>query len=93
MMLEPTQPLSIARNVVTAGRTSISIPFEEPRQAHRLADPEVGDTLLVVTALGPRAASSRPRTSSNSARSRPPTASWSSRSPTTSRPSCRPTRS
>ena len=29
------------------------IPFEEPRQLHRLTDPDVGDTLLVVTALGP----------------------------------------
>ena len=35
------------------GRASITIPFDEPRQLHRLADPEIGDTLLVVTALGP----------------------------------------
>ena len=37
----------------SGGRTSVSIPFQEPRQLHRLADAEVGDTLLVVTALGP----------------------------------------
>jgi tetratricopeptide (TPR) repeat protein len=50
-VLEPTQPLSITRNLGT--RTSASIPFNEPKQLHRLIDPEVGDTLLVVTALGP----------------------------------------
>jgi hypothetical protein len=33
----------------------VTIPFNDPRQLHRLADAEVGDTLLVVTALGPRA--------------------------------------
>jgi tetratricopeptide (TPR) repeat protein len=35
------------------GRASISIPLQEPHQVHRLVDAEVGDTLLVVTALGP----------------------------------------
>ena len=37
----------------SGGRASVSIPFQEPRQLHRLVDTEVGDTLLVVTALGP----------------------------------------
>ena len=53
MMLEPTQPLGMVRLMQGGGRTSVSIPFQEPRQLHRLSDAEVGDTLLVVTALGP----------------------------------------
>jgi len=53
MMLEPTQPLGTVRLVQAGGRASVTIPFNDPRQFHRLADAEVGDTLLVVTALGP----------------------------------------
>jgi len=53
MMLEPTQPLGTVRLVQAGGRASVTIPFNDPRQLHRLADADVGDTLLVVTALGP----------------------------------------
>lgn len=53
MMLEPTQPLGMVRVVQPGGRASVTIPFEQPQQLHRLADQEVGDTLFVVTALGP----------------------------------------
>ena len=53
MMLEPTQPLGTVRLVQAGGRASVTIPFNDPRQLHRIADTEVGDTLLVVTALGP----------------------------------------
>ena len=53
MMLEPTQPLSVVRVVQDGGRASVAIPFDAPSQLHRLSDAEVGDTLLVVTALGP----------------------------------------
>ena len=53
LMLEPTQPLNVVRFVQTGGRASLTIPFDKPAQLHRLADEEVGDTLLVVTALGP----------------------------------------
>ena len=49
----PTRPLGIARNIVGTSRASITIPFDDPRKLHRLADPDIGDTLLVVTALGP----------------------------------------
>jgi tetratricopeptide (TPR) repeat protein len=52
-IVEPTKPVSIARSIVGKGRASITIPFIEPRKLHRIADPEVGDALLVVTALGP----------------------------------------
>src|SRR5947209_2317412 len=53
MMLEPTQPLSVVRVMQGGGRASVTIPFDGPSQLHRIADAEVGDTLLVVTALGP----------------------------------------
>ncbi len=51
--LEPTRPLGVTRNVVGAPRATAIIPFEDPRTIHRLSDPEVGDTIVVVTALGP----------------------------------------
>jgi hypothetical protein len=47
------KPITIARNVVTSTRTSISIPFEQPHKAHWLSDPDIGDKLLVVTGSGP----------------------------------------
>lgn len=53
VMLEPTQPLNVVRVVQLGGRASVTIPFDQPAQLHRLSDPDVGDTLLVVTALGP----------------------------------------
>src|SRR5262249_41946496 len=52
-VLEPTRPLAISRNVIGAARASIIVPFDDPRGPHRIADPEAGDTLLVVTALAP----------------------------------------
>jgi tetratricopeptide (TPR) repeat protein len=51
--LEPTRPLGTLRNMGGSARASVSIPFDRPSQLHRLADPEVGDTLMVVTALAP----------------------------------------
>src|SRR4051794_8893000 len=53
MMLEPTQPLGVIRVVQPGGRASATIPFDQPGQLHRVADDDIGDTLLVVTALGP----------------------------------------
>ena len=52
-VLEATRPLAISRNVLGTARASITIPFDDPRQLHRLEDPDAGDTLMVVTALGP----------------------------------------
>lgn len=52
-VVDPTRPLGIARSIIGPGRSSVTVPFEEPRQLHRIADPEIGDTVLVVTALGP----------------------------------------
>ncbi len=53
VVMEPTRPLAVARNVVGVPHATASIPFADPSMLHRLADPEVGDTLLVVTGLGP----------------------------------------
>ena len=52
-VVEATRPLAINRNVLGAARSSISIPFDDPRNVHRLEDPDAGDLLLVATALGP----------------------------------------
>jgi tetratricopeptide (TPR) repeat protein len=49
----PTRPLMLTRSIVGPTRSTVIIPFEEPRQLHRVTDPDIGDTLLVVTALGP----------------------------------------
>jgi tetratricopeptide (TPR) repeat protein len=51
--LEPTRPLGTLRNMSGSARASVSIPFDRPSQLHRLADADIGDTLLVVTALSP----------------------------------------
>ncbi len=52
-IVEPTRPLGIARNVAGSARATATIPFEQPRKLFRVADPDIGDTLLVVTALAP----------------------------------------
>ena len=49
----PSRPLAIARNIVSKNRASISIPFDHPAKVHSLTDNDIGDRLLVVTALGP----------------------------------------
>jgi tetratricopeptide (TPR) repeat protein len=49
----PSRPLGIARSIVGKGRSSIAIPFEDGRKLHRINDPDIGDRLIVVTALGP----------------------------------------
>ncbi len=51
--LEPTRPLGTLRNMSGSERANVAIPFDQPAQLHRLNDPDIGDTLLVVTALGP----------------------------------------
>ena len=50
---EPTRSLAVSRNGAGAPRASIAVALNDPRHLHRLEDPEAGDTLLVVTALGP----------------------------------------
>jgi tetratricopeptide (TPR) repeat protein len=52
-VLEPPHPLEATRNILGANRASISVAFNDPQRVHRLADPDIGDKLLVVTAFGP----------------------------------------
>ena len=52
-LVQPPQPLLIARSVVGRERANIAIPFEKASAVHRLRDPEIGDRLVVITALAP----------------------------------------
>jgi tetratricopeptide (TPR) repeat protein len=61
LILDPTRPLAISRAATASPKASAVVPFDAPRQLHRLADPEVGDALLVVTALGPPRGFLRPQ--------------------------------
>jgi tetratricopeptide (TPR) repeat protein len=47
--------------MVNAARPSIAIPLENARELHRIADPDMGDSLLVVTAPGPARGFIRPQ--------------------------------
>jgi tetratricopeptide (TPR) repeat protein len=49
----PTQPLTITRTLVGKNRASISVAIDRPAALHNLRDPEIGDRLMVVTALAP----------------------------------------
>ena len=53
LVLDPTRPLAIVRNATSNGRTAALVPFDDPRTVYRLTDPDVGDTIYAVTALGP----------------------------------------
>ncbi|MFL6973488.1 MAG: tetratricopeptide repeat protein [Xanthobacteraceae bacterium] len=53
IMLDRTTPLTINRASVGANRAVGLVPFDQPSRTHRISDPEIGDMLLVVTALGP----------------------------------------
>jgi len=48
-----TRPLAVARSIVGKNRASIAVPFEGPSAIHNVKDPDVGDRLMVITALGP----------------------------------------
>jgi tetratricopeptide (TPR) repeat protein len=48
-----TKPLTVARSIVGKNRASLAIPFDDPRAIHDVTDPDIGDRLFIVTALGP----------------------------------------
>ncbi len=52
-VLDPPRALELTRNVVGHNRSTVTIAFERPQRLHRIADPEVGDQLFVVTAAPP----------------------------------------
>jgi tetratricopeptide (TPR) repeat protein len=49
----PTRPLVVARAVAGKDRASIAIPFDAAQKIHTIKDPDIGDKLIVITALGP----------------------------------------
>jgi tetratricopeptide (TPR) repeat protein len=52
-MVRPPQPLMMMRNASAPNRGNIAIPFDEPSALHEVRDPEIGDRLIVITALAP----------------------------------------
>lgn len=53
MIVEPSRPLSIERNVRSDGGSVLRIPFQKPQNVRTLTDPFVGDTIVAVTGFGP----------------------------------------
>ncbi len=49
----PTAALAIARTVLSKGKSTIVIPFNNAHQIHTITDPDLGDRLMIVTALAP----------------------------------------
>ena len=49
----PTQPIAAIRNIAEPSLASVTVPLPKAGQLHRFVDPDVGDTLLVVTAMPP----------------------------------------
>ena len=50
---EPSIPLAVSRSMSDTARPTIVVSLEDARELHRIADPDTGDSLLVVTALAP----------------------------------------
>jgi len=51
--IDNKRALDITRNLIGPNRSSVTIPFDAPHRLHRIADPEAGDDLVVVTAFAP----------------------------------------
>lgn len=49
----PTQPLSVSRSILGKSQASVAVPFDGPGRLHVLKDRDIGDSLMVVTGLGP----------------------------------------
>jgi tetratricopeptide (TPR) repeat protein len=52
-MRAPAQPLVALRNVTDPAHANVTVPLSKTGLLHRLADPDAGDTIMVVTALPP----------------------------------------
>ncbi len=52
-IIAPTRALTVVRNGSTPSQATATVQIADPHQVHRLADPEAGDDLWVVTALAP----------------------------------------
>ena len=49
----PTQPLSVSRSILGKSQATIAVPFDGPGRLHVLKDRDIGDSLMVITGLGP----------------------------------------
>jgi tetratricopeptide (TPR) repeat protein len=49
----PSQPISILRSIIADKRASVQVPLDDVQKVRRISDPDVGDDIMVVTALGP----------------------------------------
>ncbi len=52
-IISPTQALSVIRNGSKPSQATATVLIADPHRVHRLADPDAGDNLWVVTALAP----------------------------------------
>ena len=66
---DPTRALDITRNLVGQNCASVTVNFEHAHRLHRIRDPDVGDTLWVVTGFAPVRGLSTSMISSNFTRS------------------------
>jgi tetratricopeptide (TPR) repeat protein len=52
-IIDPTRSLDVSRNLIGSNRASVSISYPGAQHVYRIADPDVGDSLFVVTAMAP----------------------------------------
>jgi tetratricopeptide (TPR) repeat protein len=52
-MQTQSQPLTAIRNITDPARANVTVPIARPGPMHRLADPDAGDVLMVITAAPP----------------------------------------
>lgn len=53
MILEPSRPLALERNVRGNGSTALRVAFGNPQNTRIIDDPAVGDQIIAITGLGP----------------------------------------
>lgn len=53
MIVEPSRPLAVERNIRSDGGNVLRIAFQKPQRVRTLTDPFVGDTIMTVTGFGP----------------------------------------
>lgn len=53
MILEPSKPLALERNIRGDGGSALRVGFGDPQQTRLIRDPHVGDNIVAVTAFGP----------------------------------------
>ena len=62
MVLEPSRPLKLRRAVRADGNASLKIDLPDGGTVHEIADPDIGDRIVIVTAHGPARGLLKPQT-------------------------------